>query len=110
MMNTAESLNRLRKATAIADMLVVAHGHLNTDLPCSEFARDLSTETRDIVAGAANQSSPSDTTWNEVVRILERRELVAERVDRVACVVEALECVDASSDSENEALAGSFGL
>jgi hypothetical protein len=84
-MNTAHALNRLRMAAAIADLLEAAHAHLETDLPCSDFARGItSQETRDIVAGAANHKSPSDETWNQAVTILEARERATRRV---ACAV-----------------------
>lgn len=84
-MNTAHALNRLRMATAIADILEAAHRHLDTDLPCSEFARGItSQETRDIVAGVANHGSPHSETWSKAVEILEARERA---VERVACAV-----------------------
>jgi hypothetical protein len=79
-MNPYEARNRTLKALAIADVLAAAHPQMDTDLSCSEFARGLSTETRDMVAAVAGKPVPSDETWAEVVTILERREAASRAV------------------------------
>lgn len=80
MTNPYEARNRTLKALAIADVLAAAHPNLATDLSCSEFARGLSTEARDIVAAVAGKHAPSDEAWTEVVAILERREAASRAV------------------------------
>ncbi len=82
--NQFETSRRAEKARAIAEVLPRIHAHIDTHLDVAEWARDLSTETRDVVMAIANAvlresdpahksfGVPSDETWDRAVEMIER--------------------------------------
>ena len=73
-MNPYEELARQKKATAIVDFIwKTAKPKDKTDYETLRTMRLCSQEARDIVAGWAGQKSPSEETWELVVKGVSER-------------------------------------
>lgn len=81
--NPYADLNRLEKATHLANTISVAHARYGTPLSASEWTRSLTTAERDMVVALTPEiaigAEPSDDCWELTAKLVEQREVVARR-------------------------------
>jgi hypothetical protein len=80
MLNTHETAARMRKAQAIADLLICGYETLDAATPLSVLAAHMTEHERISVAYSAGQRTPSDETWAMVVGLIAMHERHAARI------------------------------